>query len=627
MSQARSSSSMVIERNILIQLADGVSLASDLYLPDGPGPFPALISLYPYRKDDVIGSFTEYPRRYLVRRGYAHLLVDLRGYGGSEGASVESMDPRPEGADGAEVVEWAAAQAWCNGSVGVWGISYGGLAALATAAERPPSLRAIASIYGPWDIGRQAIAPGGVPFCLGRYLRECVMLAQELAPPTFQDEDGRWLRVWKARLKRLGAQGPHSLRWPVKVHDPAYWAERKIQLQRIEVPTFLVGGWRDLYPEATVRAYEEISSRRRLLVGPWLHAPPDLAEEPIDWLGELASFFDQQLGDASGGDEPPVTIFVQGGEWRDEREWPIARTTYRTWYPAPRGVLAAEQAHGVDDYSADPTVGARAGLLDPLGLGVGLPRDQGPDDLASLAYTSAPLPDELEITGSPAATLAVVAEGAAADLSVKLVDVGPDGRGSLVTSGRAHHSGKELVQVGLYATSYVIPEGHRLRLSIACADFPRFWPTPQSMRIRLELARSSLVLPIVPPALDRTPRAVPRPRQDSSRHGWAVGGAPHLRATEDLVKKRVSVTAGGWEELVLPDGGSLRIRHSGTAAVARARPAGAVVVASAQIDLHLPRGESVVVEARARVRRNRVAYSGRVRMDGELVLDRAWHSS
>ena len=137
---------------------------------------------------------------------------------------------------------------------------------------------------------------------------------------------------------------------------------------------------------------------------------------------------------------------------------------------------------------------------------------------------------------------------------------------------------------------------------------------------------SSLVLPIVPPALERTPR-VPRPRQDSSRRGWAVGGAPHLRVTEDLVKKRVSVTAGGWEELELPDGGSLRIRHSGTAAVARARPAGAVVVASAQIDLHLPRGESVVVEARARVRRNRVAYSGRVRMDGELVLDRAWHSS
>jgi uncharacterized protein len=618
---------MVVERNILIQLADGVSLASDLYLPDGPGPFPVLISLYPYRKDDVIGSFTEYPRRYLVHRGYGHVLVDQRGYGGSEGASVESMDPRPEGADGAEVVEWAAAQAWCNGSVGVWGISYGGLVALATAAERPPSLRAIASIYGPWDIGPQAIAPGGVPFCLGRYLRECVMLAQELAPPSFQDEDGRWLRVWQARLRRLGAQGPHSVGWPAKVHDHAYWAERKIQLQRIEVPTFLVGGWRDLYPEATVRAYDEISSQRRLLVGPWLHAPPDLAEEPVDWLRELASFFDEQLRDGSGGDEPPVTIFVQGGSWRAEREWPIARTAYRTWYPAPRGILANERAQGVDDYAADPTVGVRAGLFDPLGLGVGLPRDQGPDDLASLTYTSSPLRDELEITGSPAATLGVVAEGAAADLSVKLVEVGPDGRGSLVTSGWARHSGNELVHVALYATSYVVPKGHRLRLSIACADFPRFWPTPQNMRIRLELARSSLVLPIVPRSLDQQLRAVPRPRHDSSRRGWVVGGSRHLRGTEDLVKKRVSVTVGGREELQLPGGGSFGIRHRGTAAVARTRPAGAVMVASAQIDLHLPKGESVVVEARARVRRDRVSYSGRVRMDGELVLDRSWHSS
>src|SRR4051812_6777336 len=105
---------MRVERNILIQLADGTTLASDLYLPDAEGRFATLVSLYPYRKDDVIGAFSEYPRRYFVRRGYAHLLVDVRGYGGSDGESVESMDPRPEGRDGAEVVEWAARQQWSD---------------------------------------------------------------------------------------------------------------------------------------------------------------------------------------------------------------------------------------------------------------------------------------------------------------------------------------------------------------------------------------------------------------------------------------------------------------------------------------------------------------------------------
>ena len=101
-----------LERNVLIPLADGVTLAADLYLPDGPGPFPTLISFYPYRKDDIIGSFSAYAQRWFAERGYAHLLVDVRGSGGSAGRWVESMHPVPEGADGAQVVEWAAAQDW-----------------------------------------------------------------------------------------------------------------------------------------------------------------------------------------------------------------------------------------------------------------------------------------------------------------------------------------------------------------------------------------------------------------------------------------------------------------------------------------------------------------------------------
>ena len=87
-------------------------------VPEGPGPFPTLISFYPYRKDDIIGSFSAYAQRWFAQRGYAHLLVDVRGSGGSSGRWVESMDPIAEGRDGAEVVEWTAAQEWCDGSVG-----------------------------------------------------------------------------------------------------------------------------------------------------------------------------------------------------------------------------------------------------------------------------------------------------------------------------------------------------------------------------------------------------------------------------------------------------------------------------------------------------------------------------
>ena len=89
-----------LERNVLIPLTDSVTLAADLYLPHGPGPFPTLISFYPYRKDDIIGSFSAYAQDWFAQHGYAHLLVDVRGSGGSAGRGVESMHPVPEGADG-----------------------------------------------------------------------------------------------------------------------------------------------------------------------------------------------------------------------------------------------------------------------------------------------------------------------------------------------------------------------------------------------------------------------------------------------------------------------------------------------------------------------------------------------
>ena len=155
-----------IERNLLIPLSDGVSLAADLHLPEGEGPFPTLVSYYPYRKDDFIGSFFEYPQRYFAERGYANLLVDFRGLGGSEGVAWGFVDSR-ENRDGAEVVEWAARQSWCDGNLGMWGLSYGGVSSLKTATENPPHLRAIVPIQGLVDAYHEAIYPGGCMNCLG----------------------------------------------------------------------------------------------------------------------------------------------------------------------------------------------------------------------------------------------------------------------------------------------------------------------------------------------------------------------------------------------------------------------------------------------------------------------------
>ena len=125
----------------------GRESSGDLYLPEARAG-PALLSYYPYQKDDVIGGAWEIARGSFTRRGYASLLVDFRGTGGSGGDFPENFDTARGARDGAEAVEWAAAQDWCSGSVGVYGISYGGIMALAIASQRPPHLKAIAPMYG-----------------------------------------------------------------------------------------------------------------------------------------------------------------------------------------------------------------------------------------------------------------------------------------------------------------------------------------------------------------------------------------------------------------------------------------------------------------------------------------------
>jgi uncharacterized protein len=622
-----------LERNLLVPLDDGVTLAADLYLPEATGPFPTLISFYPYRKDDIIGSFSAFAQRWFAERGYAHLLVDVRGSGGSAGRWVESMHPVPEGADGAQVVEWAAKQEWCDGSVGVWGISYGGLMAFAAAAERPPHLKAIAPVYGFWDIRQDFVAPGGCPNMLGLYQRECIMLAQELAPPTCRDSAGRWREVWRARLERLEHEGPYSFRWLEHTDYDDYWRERVIALEQVEVPAFLIAGWRDLFPEAMSEAYRRIRGPKQLLFGPWLHVQPDLAaREPFDWLAELLCFWDRWLRDAEDGadEERPVWLFVQGdGGWRREEEWPPARATMESMYPSPGGVLETHQQEGGGDvYRGTPLAGVHGGQWDALATGMGYPLDQGPDDLLSLTYTSEPLEEGLELGGSPEAALHVerLDGGGPFTLVAKLVDVDPGGRAELITSGWLRVRGPGEARIRLWATSYALARGSRLRLSVSAADFPRAWPDPVSPEFELDLGASELRLPVVPVDPGIEWEEPPRPPEvaPAERFPWTVSGGPEWRWERDEAGDAASVTLGGGESMRLPEGGTFSISQRATASVSAAHPEGASVTAQSRVETTAADGELVEVEARSTVRRDRVVYYGRVSVNGVPFLERTW---
>ena len=153
-------------RNILVPISGGAELACDVYLPEGAGRCPTLVSPTPYRKDDYIGSAWQHVITYFVERGYAHVVADFRGLGSSSGVAAEAMSDSEAG-DGVELVEWAASQPWSDGRVGMYGVSYGGISALRTAAARPPHLRAIIPLLATADPYDDFVYPGGCFNCLG----------------------------------------------------------------------------------------------------------------------------------------------------------------------------------------------------------------------------------------------------------------------------------------------------------------------------------------------------------------------------------------------------------------------------------------------------------------------------
>ncbi len=634
-----------VERNLLIPLRDGVSLAADLYRPDTPGRFPALVSYYPYHKDDLIGAFFEHPRRYFAERGYANLLVDFRGLGNSGGVVWDAMDPR-EATDGAEMVEWTAHQPWCDGNVGMWGMSYGGMTAFKTAAVQPPHLKAIVPIMGSLDIYHDFLYPGGCLNCLGAFgAWGSFMIAMNLMPPMYQDAAGRWYHVWQERLEK---SQPYILPWQDHPTYDEFWQSKAIQAERIQVPTFLIGGWRDIFPEGMVRAYERITAPRKLLMGPWMHSLPDVSPFfAVDYLAEMVRWWDYWLKGERNGilEEPPVTLFVQGSNvWKHEREWPIARSQERTLFFSSGGGLAEKPPRYEEDlvYRADPTVGVMAGLWDPTATGLGLPLDQGADDIRSLTYTSEPLPQDIEISGSPETTLyAALEEGEDVNVVVKLGDVAPDGRSALITSGwlkgshRASHNRSEPLPKGevselrvpLWATSYQVPQGHRLRVSVSCADFPRLWPTPTNPQIRLCFGgsrASAIRLPIVPPATVSGPE-VRLPDPAVNRAPLAIEFTPRWKIERDLATGTVTVTTGERPVLLTPNrDGRLEMDHTARVSVAAARPDAARVEGETRITLQTPGGSTVVVETHSWVTQTGMTLSGRIVVDGRLFFDKQW---
>jgi putative CocE/NonD family hydrolase len=510
---------MVVEREVPARMRDGVVLRADVYRPDTDVPVPAVVNRTPYDRSFALVPPAAIDPEVATEAGLALVCQDVRGQYGSEG---EFYTFATEAADTYDTVEWAAAQPWCCGAVGMSGRSYAGAVQWLGATARPPHLRALFPVVTGSDYYHGWIYQGGA-FQLGFNLF-WTRLMNDPKGATRLEELYRHLPLRTVPVVQDSSRARYYFDWLAHPTDDAYWRALSInrRYEQIDVPAFVVGGWFDIFLGGTLENFTGLRERggseaartaTRLLVGPWAHGStygpyPDHSfdlfgpQAAVDLADLQVRFFRRHLLGEDAEDGAPVRIFVMGeNRWRDEREWPLARARGQRWHLRAGGELSPEDPgdEAPDEFVHDPTdpaptIGGPTSLPALFMRTNSGPLDQkrveGRSDV--LVYTSAPLERPLEVTGPMSAVLHAATGARDADWVVKLCDVDPEGMSRILAEGvlRARfREGFEREQplepgrpyryaIDLVATSNVFLPGHRIRVVVAGSSFPRFDRNP-----------------------------------------------------------------------------------------------------------------------------------------------------
>ncbi len=403
---------IVVSKDVMLPMRDGIRLATDLHRPgrDGElaeGRFPTIVCLTPYDKTER--RYTEIAD-FFVPRGYAVVLQDIRDRHRSEGTKVYFHSATPHtGTDGYDTIEWIAAQPWSNGRTGMVGSSYAAITQIRTALEAPPHLTAIWPDVAPTSTYHHQTREGGamqLHMFWALYIHAAD--AQEVqGDPAKQEEvwnDLRNLRrlFWEwpwhegelalrhvptldQTLEDYCTRGAYDEFWAAKENDfTRFWHEHA------DIPATMTTGWYDGFPHADTEYFAAMAAKnsapQRLIVGPWSHVGmrgdatwtldvdfgPESRWGPQRYFEEQLAYFERWLPEDAAGqpaDEAPVRIFVMGGgsgrktehgkldhggRWRDEQEWPLARARERTYWLAGGARAESEAAAEPRTFTYDP---------------------------------------------------------------------------------------------------------------------------------------------------------------------------------------------------------------------------------------------------------------------------------
>lgn len=543
----------VKQTDLAIPMSDGVVLRGDLELPAGEdgepvdGRFPVIVTITAYNKSagSFSGGLTGGNPSYLVQRGYAQLTVDARGTGSSEGQWAAFS--RRENKDAGEIVEWAHSRKreWSNGRVGMSGPSYLGISQIFAAGSRPDGLKAIFPQVPAADVYRDVVASGGaidvgfIPLWLG------LVTGTGAIPPAVTATDPE--SGFGAFIDHLTAAATFTIPLMLDVltggeaaFDGKFYRDRSPErvINRVQVPTFLVGGEFDIFQRGTPLLFENLEQRGvpvKMIIGPWNHlegsSGADIDQAGYGTLGELQlRWFDRYVRGVPDptldSDIPPITYYEQGsGDWTYADEW-IGDQHAETFAlsgsaAAGGGIGVLTQEKAVDGRAIVPPVPVSglctrstaqwtAGLPEALLADLPCWEDNGLNDKSGVVFQTEPLTSPLRLRGPINARLYTSSPSGDGMLSVSLSDVAPDGTVTRLTGGwqvisqraldrsKSRYLDGELIQpfhpftreakqklgrgevapvdVEIFPTAAQLAPGHRLRIAIQAFDVPHLLP-------------------------------------------------------------------------------------------------------------------------------------------------------
>jgi len=472
------------EQEYMVEMRDGVHLATSVFLPEGSGPWPAIVTRTPYGKDRYGAQAGRY-----TSAGYAFVTQDSRGKFKSEGDYFPFESDMPDGYD---TVEWRAAQPGCDGKVGITGASAMGIAGNLAAAADPPHLVAAFVIVAPEGLFHQSRFIGGV----------------------FKESHaGGWMR-------RQGAEDQiPAMKKRVVMDDKWRATDFIFHRDQVDIPIYNVGGWYDIFAEGNIKNFMWLQDEgkpgargnQKLIMGPFGHGQLS-GDLSYPNGGSLAGFweyekrwFDHWLKGEDNGimEEPAVRYYMMAAarrgdpsdknRWIETASWPPASTETR-FYLQPGGSLAVTAPNETNDpsvYSFDP-----ANPVPTVG-GANLNIERGPMDQRAitdrpdyLRFETPPLTDDVVIAGHVAMELWAATDGLDTDFMAKLVDVYPDGYEAIVLDnplrtryrfGRNAEDVKmmtpgvpEKLAIDLWSTALTFEKGHRIAVHVTSSNYPRF---------------------------------------------------------------------------------------------------------------------------------------------------------